>query len=164
MSDSSSAASPDQPGRGLPFRLLPALVAAAYAAGIWQLSSRTFQSQGSSVFWSLVSNLFHYPLFGGLAVVLAECQRRPRPSSRRAMVTVVILVLAYGIIDELHQASTPGRHPDPADVATDVLGAIGFLSLWWGVRQRVEWKITLRRFVGVSLVATVAVCLQVLRG
>jgi VanZ family protein len=115
-----------------------------------------------SVFWGLVSNFFHYPLFGGLALLLAEAHPRAPAPERRGLVIVVLLVLAYGIVDELHQSTTPGRTPDPADVATDVLGAVGCLTLWWGVRGPGPRGPAVRRFLVVTCIALIAVGVGVL--
>ena len=35
----------------------------------------------------------------------------------------VLLALAYGISDEIHQSFTPGRSPDVMDVVADTIGA-----------------------------------------
>ena len=36
---------------------------------------------------------------------------------------MLLLVAAYGVVDELHQGSTPGRNPSPRDLLTDLCGA-----------------------------------------
>ena len=50
-----------------------------------------------------------------------------------------MLTVTYGIVDEWHQASTPGREADPFDVLIDLLGALGAVSLWWGARGPGRW-------------------------
>lgn len=42
----------------------------------------------------------------------------------RAVALAVLLASAYGVTDEFHQSFVPGRMPDPADWATDTLGAL----------------------------------------
>lgn len=60
----------------------------------------------------------------------------------RAVAFAVLLASAYGVTDEFHQSFVPGRMPDPADWATDTLGALtGALAAfgalrWLAVRRR----------------------------
>lgn len=73
-----------------------------------------------------VTNLAHAPLFGLLALwaalVLPRAGGWPRLGPRH-VAAVLGFVLLYAVLDELHQASSPGRHPSPYDVLTDLVGA-----------------------------------------
>ena len=101
---------------------------------IWDLSSHAvpFPTQKSLV-WEFLSNLAHAPLFGTLALFVASVALRargggwPRPSAARNGV-VLGAVLAYGILDELHQSHTPGRDASAFDALTDLCSAL--LVLW----------------------------------
>jgi VanZ family protein len=116
------------------FHPFAALLAAAWAGGIWWESSREFSGIPGSAFWGFLGNSFHFVLFGVLAMLIAESLRTPEGLTRARLLTVVLLVLGYGWLDEFHQSYTPGRSADPADVCVDLLGAIACVSLWWGVR------------------------------
>ncbi len=77
-------------------------------------------------------NVLHIPLFAGLTLVLAWAL----PPDHRAW-TVVALVLAslLGIVNELYQASVPGRYSSAGDVLLNVLGA-SLAALWiWSMRR-----------------------------
>lgn len=73
--------------------------------------------------------VYHFTAFFGLAMLLcgtASCFRRLGPAH---YVTIVGLVGAYGIFDELTQMLVPNRTADPLDWLADVSGAIlGVLS------------------------------------
>lgn len=48
---------------------------------------------------------------------------------KRPALWALLIVLLYALSDEFHQAFVPNRHPDPFDVATDVVGAGAALLL-----------------------------------
>ncbi len=50
----------------------------------------------------------------------------------------IIFVGIIGMIDELIQSHTPGRHADLQDVAADIAGAIVFMIFWYRVRKKRE--------------------------
>lgn len=62
--------------------------------------------------WFLGSGLACRALAGGL-----------RPLGAGRALLAVGLVTGYGVLDEWHQAYTPGRHASAADVAKDLAGA-----------------------------------------
>lgn len=125
-------------GRGLLRLPRPARVGLAigWAGLIWWLSSDDSPPTLRVPLGRLVGNLAHAPLFGLLAlwVVAAALPRAaaggdlPRLERTRALV-VFALVLAYAIVDEVHQASTQGRHATPRDVVTDLVGALCVLDV-----------------------------------
>jgi VanZ family protein len=47
-----------------------------------------------------------------------------RPLAPRAAALVVVLCVAYGAADELHQSFVPGRDASAGDVAKDAAGAV----------------------------------------
>ncbi|HEX6882048.1 MAG TPA: VanZ family protein [Planctomycetota bacterium] len=141
----------------LPLALLIVLL---WGLVIWDLSStRVPLPRGSSLGWEFLSNLAHAPLFGLLALWLAAVVLRerdggwPRPSRARDAL-VLGLVLAYGVLDELHQSRVPGRDASALDVLTDVVGA---LLVLWIVRSlgRVPERTLLTR-LGLGLLACCA--------
>jgi VanZ family protein len=77
------------------------------------------------------NNLLHAPEFGMLALLLALAS--PRAGGwvrfdRVTLRTVFALVMLYALIDELHQARTPGRDASALDLLTDAAGAAA--TLW----------------------------------
>jgi VanZ family protein len=105
-----------------PSSLVRWLPAALWAAVIFAGSS----VPGSSIpgGYSVYGHLAEYAVLATL-VVFAE--------RRRGLVVAGVVALAvcalYGASDELHQAFTPLRTPDPVDWLTDVAGAcIGILG------------------------------------
>jgi len=128
VSGSSSGAEPRR------LHPLPAALAVAHAGWIWWLSSAEREWGGGGRIWGFLGNSLHFALFGVLAILLAEACRQRGGWTRDALLGVIGLVAAYGIVDELHQMRVPGRRADAADVCVDFLGAVGALALWWGVR------------------------------
>ena len=107
--------------------------ALGWAGLIWWFSSQSSVPTAPDVFYSYVWNLGHVVVFGVLAgLVLLSTQGC---TAVRSAVTV-ILVGAYGVIDELHQGTVAGRAMDAWDVCSDSLGACLVASgLHWLVRQ-----------------------------
>jgi hypothetical protein len=103
--------------------------AALWMFGIWLLSSRDLGPKGTTAgLGAVLGNLAHAPLFGLLGLLFASAFLRgaggawPR-IGRAATLRVLLPVLVYGIVDELHQSYTPGRDASALDVLTDVVGA-----------------------------------------
>jgi len=84
----------------------------------------------------------HFAAFGALATSII---RLPVFTSRlSAGFWVAFLISAgFGILDEAHQASTPGRSVEVADGVADALGALTAASLYRFVplyRRVLEWR------------------------
>jgi VanZ family protein len=99
---------------------------------ITALSSVPGRPGGTSATWAYLSNLGHAPLFGLLALWAALLLPREAVPSRpgrwprldaRGHAAVLAGVLAFGVIDELHQLSTGRRDFSVLDLATDLTGA-----------------------------------------
>jgi VanZ family protein len=111
-----------------------------------------------NLYWEFLSNLAHAPLFGVLTLLLsASVLREPDgawPRPRRARSALVLgSVLAYGILDELHQSRTPGRDASFLDVLTDgVSSAVVLWIVFTLGRAELEERMLLRRLgVGAGL-------------
>jgi VanZ family protein len=91
----------------------------------------------------------HLLVYAGLAVVLVRALSggrwagvTPATSLQAAMMTI-----AYGVIDEWHQAFVPGRHADARDVLADAVGAalavavLGAVARWSRRRARTDGTI-----------------------
>lgn len=139
MSDSSSGAERASSGARR-VHWLPATLAIAQASFVWYLSTQSMKGIPAGKVWGFLANSCHFLLFGVLAILLAESVRQGRPRERRGLWTsgqlvgVLVVTLAYGITDELHQSFTPGRSCDALDACVDLLGGVSALAFWWGVR------------------------------
>lgn len=113
--------------------LIGFVLVALWLTLIWQLSARTPTdlSQGS-VAGAWLSNLAHGPEFAGLATWLALAARRRGSEivpSARAAFYIVAFCLLYGVVDELHQSTVPGRDASVFDILTDVCGATAAVTV-----------------------------------
>ena len=97
-----------------------AALACAWAAGIWLLSSRPSLGPPAGVVVVFVFNGGHFVLFGVLAA-LSALALGARSRARR--MAAVGLAAAWGVLDELHQRSVPGRDVAVLDAITDASGA-----------------------------------------
>ncbi|MEZ5979556.1 MAG: VanZ family protein [Planctomycetota bacterium] len=114
-------------------RALGVVLACAWMATNHWLSSGVRGPAGDSLVWSYLSNLFHAPLYGLLALWwVVALPRRDEPFrwarlGARQMVGVWLAVLAWGVLDELHQSRVPGRDASVADLVTDGSAAAAVL-------------------------------------
>lgn len=71
---------------------------------------------------------------GIYAILSALCRRGLARTSRLSSASAIIVAAAistlYGISDEVHQAFTPMRTPDPEDALADALGSIAGAAVW----------------------------------
>lgn len=104
--------------------LRPASLAAATGlmALLWVLSDQSDPNPASGLAATVSSQAAHLVAYGALAWLWW------RGLGDRALPAFVIAV-AYGVTDELHQASTPGRDATAVDVAFDAAGAAVALTL-----------------------------------
>lgn len=132
----------------------------AWMGLIWWTSSKGPPPGPRSYSWrAVIGNFLHVPAFGFLAVLLVATLPRtgawPRPG-RAAWLQVVGTVLAYGVIDELHQSHVPGRDLSIFDLATNVSAAsvVVWLTSYLSRREASERGLA-RRFVLGMLVCSV---------
>jgi len=143
---------------GLPAPVV-ALLGAAWMVLIWSLSgSKLPTPKEKSTLWQIVLNLGHAPMFGTLGLLVSALVLRGSEPGRwrvgRWQAAVVLgWVAAYAIVDEWHQAHTPGRHPSGFDVATDVIGAacVLWIVAYLGTARASERGLRLRLAGGVGL-------------
>ncbi len=125
--------------------------AALWAGGLWFASSFDWRKvpwrddEPSRLWLALVELLpswlpwdkaVHALIFGVLAALLRAPSRLPRG---RAEVVAVALAATWGVVDELHQSTVPGRQADPWDALADLTGALlaaCALGLWLQRRPR----------------------------
>lgn len=117
-------------------RTVGVLLACAWMALSWWLSSGTHGPKDGGLWWAFTSNLAHAPLFGLLALwwIAALPRREPDAGGRRwarlgsaQMATVLALVLAWALVDEWHQSGVDGRVASWTDLVTDAVGATAVL-------------------------------------
>jgi hypothetical protein len=135
------------------FHPLAAFLASTWAVGIFWESSRSFSGIPGGAFWGFLGNSFHFVMFGVLAILLAETFRQEGSLTRKRLLIVLLLVALYGVSDELHQLYTPGRSCDAGDVCVDILGGVGCIALWWGVRGPGRFGKAVVRLLAVGIVA-----------
>jgi hypothetical protein len=112
------------------------LLTLGYMAGIYWLSSIPGEAATENellsgiILWipPAIQNLAHIPLFGVLAwlwyLPLSACKKH----DRLLFSTTFLLTTGFGIMDELHQLTVPGRYASLTDIALNTLGA-GF-AVW----------------------------------
>ncbi len=107
------------------FRLLGPV---AVMAVLWYSSSQSPSGRVGPPWEAVVHNAMHVVAFGVLSLTwwlaLGSPDRLRRAGGMRAATLVAIACsLAYGLVDELHQATVPGRVPSWGDVLSDFAGA-----------------------------------------
>ena len=76
-----------------------------------------------------MDKLLHAIVFGILGfLVVGALTGTMRPRHISLPWLAVLLVIAYGVLDEFHQHYVPGRTPDVYDVMADAAG--GMLGIW----------------------------------
>lgn len=161
---------PDQADRERPWyaplgrlpRPAALLLALAWAALIWKLSSGPIALGARLPFGRLLNNLAHGPLYAVLVGLLAfALPRRPRPfpwprlTALRAL-ALAAFGLAYGVLDEWHQLSSPGRSGSWSDLLTDLCGAVLALAAVAGLEQPLEARSARRFAAALALVVSAA--------
>ena len=111
-----------------------------WACGILVLSSLTPQELPAAafIFWDKANHFGAYALGGWLA---ASALRVSRPAVRIAggAVLAVIMIAAFGALDEVLQTFTPGRSGgDIFDWTADLLGAVAGASISLVTHGRLE--------------------------
>lgn len=99
------------------------LPAVLYMAGIFILSSLPLHPPGIDQF-PLHDKGVHMLEYAGLGLLLAHATIRTWPSRAwwRVAAVAVLIGVAWGVLDELHQALVPHRQADILDAAADTVG------------------------------------------
>ena len=130
------------------------LAVVAAVATLWWSSSRTPRPSEPNVLGALLHNAMHvvaYSVVGATVWCAAHAPRRGM-HQRAAAVAAVLFAVAYGVVDELHQAQVPGRVASAWDVASDTCG--GLLAVWMLHRRSMSPQA--RRVRGSCLIVAIA--------
>lgn len=119
------------------------LFLAALAATVVLASSRTVLGLPRWFHFQNFDKVAHFLVFGLLATLVARIPwvRRRKPLG---IVTAVVAVSLFGVMDELHQSFTPGRSVDGWDWVADTVGAAIAVSLyarWAWYRATLERRV-----------------------
>lgn len=96
-------------------------------ATLWWFSSQP-APPGAEWIWDKAAHVVAYMVFG--LAVLRATHGGLNALQRRPLLWGVLLTLAYGAIDELHQSLVPGRHASLLDWLADALGVAVALPLF----------------------------------
>jgi len=102
---------------------------------IWALSS--IGGRDLSVHLPVSDKVVHCAEYAVLGFLLAHAALStwPRHSIVRAAALALLITVAWGVLDEVHQAFVPGRDADVFDLVADVLGGLIGTSLRAAVRR-----------------------------
>ncbi len=134
----------------------------AWAGFLWWSSSRS--PEVGTGHWKMSAfgwNMCHAPTFGFLALMILPTLPREGGWARlrpRDLGLTLGLTALYGVLDEWHQSSTPGRHSSGLDVATDVVGAacVLWIAAYMGRADVEDAGLCKRLALGLALCASAA--------
>ena len=107
-------------------------LAAGWAAFLFLLSSRPALPVDLDLGLDKVAHFFAYLVLGFLLGGAAR-------SSRLSLWLAVAIGWAYGVVDELHQSTVPGRFAEVGDWFADAAGAVAGVLLFLAInRMRVR--------------------------
>ena len=108
------------------------VLAAALLAGYWcALFVATHVPLPDGLPGAGLDKLYHAAAYAGLALLLSTVWSLRRPTSWKSYVLVVLLIAAYGALDEWIQMHVPGRSAELLDWTADLLGAVAGAALHW---------------------------------
>jgi VanZ family protein len=81
-------------------------------------------------FQDIIGHFVAYGVLGALLYWALDGARAARPA-----LLALVVVFLYALSDEFHQSFVPNRHPDPFDVATDIVGAAAALFVLNSLRS-----------------------------
>jgi VanZ family protein len=121
-----------RPPLGIEPWLLYPLLLVAYLMGIYWLSSLPDLGVRRNPVIRLVSNLFHIPLFAGLAFCLLRALSWREGSQQvtwRLLGLTFLVTAVLAALDEWHQSFVAGRQSNMKDFLLDLLGSGGMLLI-----------------------------------
>lgn len=116
--------------------ILPFLGIGVVGGGSFALSARTTVPPLPGLSRDTTAIAGHLAVYGLLAATVWWSAEGRVATSGRRLVLAFLLVMTYGVIDEIHQRFVPGRTASTGDLVVDAVGAIGvLLPLWWRERR-----------------------------
>ena len=113
---------------GINFHPKFALLSLTYIGGMYALSSIPDLGAGEeNPVIRLASNLFHIPLYAGLAFCFLRAISGDRGPSWWLDGLTLLGTAAYAVFDEWHQSFVPGRYASVIDILLDLGGVVGML-------------------------------------
>ncbi len=85
--------------------------------------------------WAKLIHLIYYGVLCFLIQRAVSNQTRFPLLARHSYLFGIFFAVLYGVTDEFHQLSTPGRHGQYTDVLIDAFGACLFLIGIWAYRS-----------------------------
>jgi len=117
-------------------RVLRWLLPVGWMAVLWHLSATPAVPAAAA--WielpAWVQNAFHVPLYAVLGLAWYGALRGVA-SRRMAALLAVVATIAYGVVDEWHQAFVPGREASGGDVVLDAVGALAAIAGVYALRR-----------------------------
>ncbi len=116
------------------------MLAILYMAGIYRLSAIPGDAGaaglGGIIAWTppAIQNLLHIPLYGILAWLWYRTLAGWITPLPVVYLLVFVVTAGYGVLDEWHQLTVPGRYASLTDIALNTLGST--VALWLIARSR----------------------------
>jgi VanZ family protein len=105
------------------------LTAAMLTAIFWSSSRPDVGGSQSTALVLLASNLFHAPLFAGLAFCWIRALTRGQQATPAVYGAAFVASAASALLDESHQSFVPGRDASAGDLLLDFAGISGMLLI-----------------------------------
>lgn len=102
------------------------------------MDSRSVGSGPLTSLAPIIQNLLHIPVFGLLAYLWLRAFCTSKRPFAICWMSALLFTIAFGVVDELHQAHVPGRYAGLLDIALNIIGAgLGIAVFSW---QRASGK------------------------
>ncbi len=105
---------------------------------IFYISSQSFE-KGSGPEFPLKSIVYHFFIFAVFAFFLLISLTKGKTKNKHFIMVAMLMAIAYGITDELHQFFVPNRYSSLNDALVDSLG-IMISSVVYSLRMRLNHK------------------------
>jgi VanZ family protein len=111
------------------------LLAAVWAALIIALSSIPAKAMPESSLWDF-DKLAHAGVYAVLGALVLRAWWLTRLRAPGIVAVAFAMAGGFGVVDELYQRTTPGRHSSIGDVIADCIGALVGSALAWVILRR----------------------------
>lgn len=101
--------------------VLSFIICLLIAIFIFYMSSKSFE-KGTPIDFPFKSIVYHFSIFFVFAFFLSISMKRGNNKNKYLVIIAILISIAYGISDELHQFFVPGRSCTISDVLLDSIG------------------------------------------